>query len=70
MFQSPNEFRRFVVWLEEQCKMGLCLEIENKECVAWRTKRKFVCNASNEVWILHPPDPGYFSGSWGPDNEE
>jgi len=66
-FNSLNEYRRFVRWIEEQVKFGVCEEILEPGIRSdeWRD-RLFNCKRSSEVWKLSCPDPGYFPGSWLP----
>lgn len=68
-FQSENEYNRFIYWVENQKKDGLCEEIiepRTDEADVWRD-RYFKCNETGEVWKLSRPDPGYFRGSWLPE---
>lgn len=66
-FSSMNEYRRFVQWIEEQVKQGVCEElIKEGEPVGEWDDRFFRCRKSNSVWKLSCPDPGYFPGSWLP----
>ena len=69
-FQSPMEYRRFVLWIEIQLSQGICEEIPNDGDIAiGNDNRIFKCMASGERWKLSFPDPGYFPGSWLPENE-
>lgn len=66
-FRSMGEYRRFLRWIEAQVADGTCEELKQQEASGseW-TDRWFKCIATNEVWKLSCPDPGYFPGSWGP----
>jgi hypothetical protein len=64
-FQSIREYKKFVLWVEEQVKNGDCeelLEVE-KQSTEW-DDRRFRCKSTGQVWKLSCPDPGYFPGSW------
>ncbi|WP_157692390.1 hypothetical protein [Granulibacter bethesdensis] len=70
-FESLSEYRRFVQWIQNQVNNGLCEEIYKKNLheSEWND-RWFVCKDSGKIWKLSCPDPGYFSGSWLPINDE
>ena len=65
-FRSPNEFNRFVCWIEEQVKTGSATEIlvESRYAGEMIAERWFVCANCQSKWRLLYPDPGYFSGSF------
>ncbi|WP_330114601.1 hypothetical protein SA496_24255 [Pseudomonas sp. JS3066] len=66
-FNSLNEYRRFVQWIESQVEQGISEEVIElgKHSGEW-DDRWFKCKLSGKVWKLSCPDPGYFSGSWLP----
>lgn len=67
-FSSPNEFHRFVRWIENQIQTGDCEELleSNKSIGPW-DDRRFRCKSTGQIWKLSCPDPGYFPGSWLPE---
>lgn len=68
-FTSQGEYRRFVKWIEEQAVRGECNEILNSaEAIGPWSDRRFQCKESGRIWKLSCPDPGYFDGSWLPDD--
>lgn len=65
-FQSLIEFKRFVVWIEQQLNSDFVEEIEAKEFYLSpnNEERWFYCSTNNEIWRLVYPD-GPFHGYWG-----
>lgn len=68
-FTSISEFNRFLIWIEKQLEEGACEELlldrDNQE---YAQKRFFRSKKNGEIWELILPDPGYYSGAWGPAN--
>lgn len=68
-FRSEDEYLRFVQWVEEQVKKGICEELldEGERIGKWKWDvRLFKCKQSGITWRLSCPDPGYSRGSWEP----
>lgn len=65
-FSSPDEYRRFSLWLRRQLDDGKIEEISVKNTYAGPLfeERWFRCKACGEVWrLVAPQDP--FHGFWG-----
>lgn len=67
-FQSLNEFKKFVAWMDEQTKAGIAKEVpvENHYSGASTFREKWFCHAaSGKIWRLVWPDAP-FTGTFEP----
>lgn len=67
-FVSLGEYRRFLLWIEEREREGICTEIRDpRASFNPLGDRRYECKADGRIWKLSAPDPGYFAGSWLPE---
>lgn len=63
-FSSPAEYGRFLRWVEQQTNAGRIEELSSNEAQEFFTGiTRYKCVATEEIWQLHAPDPGYFPGA-------
>lgn len=70
-FQSLGEYKRLVKWIEAQLQEGISEEfVRQADPSSGWADRWFRCKSSGAIWKLSCPDPGYFSGTWLPSEED
>ncbi|KZK93360.1 hypothetical protein PsAD5_03075 [Pseudovibrio sp. Ad5] len=69
-FVSPAEYERFLSWAVHQQSAGHIEELPSDEAQGGFTgTKRYKCVATEEIWVLHVPDPGYFPGALKRENE-
>ncbi|SDR36417.1 hypothetical protein [Pseudovibrio sp. Tun.PSC04-5.I4] len=69
-FASPAEYERFPSWALHQENAGHIEELLSDEAQGgFAGTKRYKCVATEEIWALHAPDPGYFPGALKRENE-